>query len=239
MNSFLLVQFREDISTGHEKDCFSKFFLGLNLEAINAFDSNLNWKDIILNLENYQGVILGGSGESFLSKKDEDYKLKRLLKRITPFINFILDKDFPTLGICFGHQILGDFLGTSVVNDAAQAETGTLNVYLTKYGKNDDIFKDIPSPFLAQFGHKDSLEKLPLNCILLAHTNKCKVASFKYKNNIYGVQFHPELDKQDIIFRLKLYPDYSSASSNDTEKNLKKSPFASRIIKKFVSKYKK
>ena len=236
MKSILLIQFRTDQSLSHERDCFLRFFQkrkNLRLKVINSFDKKVDFSSPQKLLKGIQGVILGGSGELYLSKIKKERNLKKLIKKISPFIKYILKKDFPTLGICFGHQILGYFLGENVVEDKKQAETGSFLVYLTKEGKENFLFSHLPEKFIAQFGHKDSLKNLPKGTKLLAKTKKCKVAAFRYKNNIFGVQFHPELTSQDIIFRLKLYPGYRGKIKN-LKKVLKPSPFASKLIENFL-----
>ena len=159
-----------------------------------------------------------------------------MIKRVSPFIKYLLEKDILTLGICFGHQLLAYNLGVKIVKDKKQQETGSFSISLTNIGKSSFLFKGLPQKFIAQLGHKDSLEKLPKDSILLAKSAKCKVESFQYKRNIYGIQFHPELSVKDVIFKLNLYPDYSSIEKiENTIKKLKPSPLATKILKNFCS----
>lgn len=242
MNKILLVQFREDISAVNEKKCFLHCFKkkkNLKLQTINAFDKKYDFSSPQKIIKKKSGVILGGSGEFYLSGNKEQKKEKifqAMVKRIAPFVKYLLQNDFPTLGICFGHQLLGYFLGEKVVFDRDQAETGSFLVFLTKEGKNSPLFAGLPWQFYAQFGHQDSLKKLPKGTKLLATTQKCKVAAFQYKSNIYGVQFHPELDYKDMLFRLKLYPEYAE-NINKIKNVLKPTPFSSKIIQNFLKNY--
>lgn len=239
MKNILLIQFRRDISASHEKVCFERFFQkkdGLKPKIINAFDEKINFSFPQKLIKNTQGVILGGSGEFYFSgnKKENEKAFKTMLKRIAPFIKFLLRNDFPTLGICFGHQMLGYFLKEEVVNDKSQAETGTFLVSLTQRGKKDPLFSSMPEKFLAQFGHQDSLKNLPKGSELLAKTKKCQIAAFRYKNKIWGVQFHPELNYKDIIFRLRLYPEYTTKRLKEMKKLLEPSPLSALVIKNFI-----
>ena len=112
-------------------------------------------------------------------------------------------------------------------------KTSKLKV-INAFDKKTDFFN--PPKFFAQFGHRDSLKVLPKGTKLLAKTKKCKVAAFKYKDRIWGVQFHPELNYRDMLFRLKLYPQYSTQNLERMKENLKPTPFSSRVIKNFLDK---
>jgi GMP synthase (glutamine-hydrolysing) len=209
----------------------------LKLKIVNAFDKKVDFSSPQKLIKDTQGVILGGSGEFYLSgnsgKKEKIFQ--EMLKRITPFIKYLLRNDFPTLGICFGHQILGYFLGEKVIADKNQGETGTFLVSLTKEGRKSPLFSGIPPKFFAQFGHRDSLKGLPKGAKLLAKTRKCRITAFRYKDRIWGVQFHPELNYKDMVFRLKLYPEYISKSPRIIKKILiKVTPFSFRVIKNFI-----
>lgn len=239
MKNILLVQFRRDLSASHEKKCFLRYFQkrqSSKLKIVNAFDERVDFSSPQKLISNSQGVILGGSGEFYFSGNNGEKEkiFQEMLKRITPFIKYLLQKDFPTLGICFGHQMLDYFLGGEVVNDKDQAQTGSFLVFLTKEGSKTPFFSKMPQKFFAQFGHRDSVKSLPEGTKLLARTRKCQVAAFKYKNRILGVQFHPELNYKDILFRLKLYPEYAPKNLEEVRKRLKPSPFSSRIIKNFI-----
>ncbi|MDI6591363.1 MAG: gamma-glutamyl-gamma-aminobutyrate hydrolase family protein [Patescibacteria group bacterium] len=237
--NILLIQFRQDISASHEKDCFLHYFskkLNLKLKIVNAFDEKVDFSSPKKLIKNTQGVILGGSGEFYLSgnPKEKEKILQKMLKRISFFIEYLFRNDFPTLGVCFGHQLLGYFLGGEIINDKNQSQKGSFLVSLTKEGKNDPLFSTMPQKFFAQFGHRDSLKNLPKKVKLLAKTKKCKIVAFKYKNKIWGVQFHPELDYKDMLFRFKLYSEYLPKKFEVMKKKLKPSPFSSKVIQNFL-----
>jgi len=237
--NILLVQFRIKKPTIHyEKVCIRRCFKtkGLNLKIESVFDIQNKFFHPFKILKGMNEVILGGSAEfDFSGNNPKQEKIfQDMIKRIKPFIRYLINKDIPTLGICFGHQLLGHVLGTKVIKDKFQQETGSFLVSLTQKGKSDFLFNGVPLKFIAQFGHKDSLEKLPTGAILLAKSKKCKVVAFRYKKNIYGVQFHPELTVKDVILRLKYNPDYAGGKKiAEIKKNLKPSPFSLKILRNF------
>lgn len=238
VKNILLIQFRtKKLELYNEKQCILRYLDRDKLRMINAFNQKIKFAQPEKILKGIDGVILGGSAEfNFAAGNPKRGKVFQIMiKRIKPLIRYLLQKDIPTLGICFGHQFLGYVLGTKVITDKTQQETGSFLVFLTKEGKSDPIFLNFSSKFIAQFGHKDSLEKLPPQAVLLARTKKCKVVAFRYKKNIYGVQFHPELTAKDLLTRLKSYPDYVGKKNIfEIKKSLKFSLFPQKIFKNFL-----
>jgi len=238
MKKILLIQYRTDDSAPYERNGILKIAGELaEFKALNSVLEDLEWDNPKKLLDGFDGVILGGSGELYFSiheNKEGEEKFLRSQKNTVPVVEYIIENDIPTLGICFGHQMLGKTLGTEVVRDQSQSKSGSHKVNLSDHGKNDKLFKDFPEDFYVQYGHKDSLSCTPKDSLLLANGDKCKVTAFKHKNNIYGVQFHPELDKEDIIFKVKMYPSYTEKSLEEFEKDIKESPYGRKVIENFI-----
>jgi len=186
----------------------------------------------VKNLAKYKGIMLGGSGQINISSWIKREKTR--IKRIWPLLKAIIQNDLPMLNICFGHQLIAYFLNGDVKDNPRQAETGTYKIHLNETAKNCPLFKNIPDSFYAVLGHKDSVTNLPKGAKLLAFSDRCGIESYRIKNNIYSVQFHPEIDKNEVKTRLNLYPSY--AKGGNVEKILKEykeTPFAKKIIINF------
>jgi GMP synthase (glutamine-hydrolysing) len=154
---------------------------------------------------------------------------------MTPFVTHLLKHDFPTFGICFGHQLIGYILGTKVVHDSKQAKTGSYDVRLNDMATKERLYKDIPKTFKAQYAHKDTLKKLPNGAVLLAQGRKCNIAAFRYKTNIYCVQFHPELSIDDMMFRMKLFREYVPDSIEKTFRRFKPTTISEKLLSNFIT----
>jgi anthranilate synthase/aminodeoxychorismate synthase-like glutamine amidotransferase len=101
----------------------------------------------------------------------------------------------PILGVCLGHQAIGEIFGAKVVK-APYLMHGKTSEIFHEFSTNP-IFKGIPSPFIATRYHsliidRDSIKGTDL--IIEAETSDKLVMAISHKThkNLLGVQFHPE-----------------------------------------------
>lgn len=95
----------------------------------------------------------------------------------------------PFLGICLGHQALGEFFGAELSNAGLPVHGKTSMVE----HNGTDIFKGIDNPMQVMRYHSLLLYKLP-DCLKpLAQTQSGDLMAFKHKIlPLHAVQFHPE-----------------------------------------------
>ena len=100
-------------------------------------------------------------------------------------------EDLPILGVCLGHQSIGQAYGGEVVRAKALMHGKTSQIHHTGKG----LFKDIPSPFTATRYHSLSVrqEDLPEVLEVTAWTDDGEIMGFQHRSRpVHGVQFHPE-----------------------------------------------
>jgi len=129
---------------------------------------------------NPDGIILSGGPNSVYDKD-----APRLNNDIW---NWILEEDIPVLGLCYGlHLIAKRFNGE--IGKSKRREYGVTSVTIKK---SDRIFEGLEKKQRVWMSHGDKVLKLPENFEILASSENCRFASFRYKN-IYALQWHPEV----------------------------------------------
>jgi GMP synthase (glutamine-hydrolysing) len=101
----------------------------------------------------------------------------------------------PTLGICFGHQLLVQALGGTVTRNPRGREIGTVDF---EVALGDPLFGDAPRSLRVNSSHMDSAERLPPEARLLGRTRLDPHGAARFGERAWGVQFHPEFDG-DIV----------------------------------------
>ncbi|MDD4179512.1 MAG: aminodeoxychorismate/anthranilate synthase component II [Candidatus Margulisbacteria bacterium] len=97
----------------------------------------------------------------------------------------------PILGVCLGHQAIGEVFGGKIVRAGRIMHGKTSNIYHDK----KTIFKGLPNPFTATRYHSLIVEKknLPGELEISAWTKEGEIMGLRHKKlKIEGVQFHPE-----------------------------------------------
>ena len=97
----------------------------------------------------------------------------------------------PILGVCLGHQAIGQAYGGQVVR-AGQIMHGKTS--LIEHA-GDSVFKDLPSPFTATRYHSLIVDRdtLPDELHITAWLDEGMIMGLKHREHpVHGVQFHPE-----------------------------------------------
>ncbi|MDH3390449.1 MAG: glutamine-hydrolyzing GMP synthase [Desulfobulbaceae bacterium] len=106
----------------------------------------------------------------------------------------LFDLGIPVLGICYGMQLLARHFGGNVVPTGKR-----------EYGHADLVSQNTPGPLFDGFfidgkspvwmSHGDHVEKIPDGFEIIAQTDNAPVAAIQnVDRNLYGVQFHPEVN---------------------------------------------
>ncbi len=100
-------------------------------------------------------------------------------------------REIPILGVCLGHQCIGEVFGAAVINSGVVVHGKTSMIY----HDGRSIFKGIDSPFEAARYHSLILKEdtIPPSLVVTAHTEDGIVMGVRHKDyRLEGIQFHPE-----------------------------------------------
>jgi GMP synthase (glutamine-hydrolysing) len=105
----------------------------------------------------------------------------------------------PTLGICYGMQLMARDLGGSVERTDA-SEFGRAELEAAE----SELFHDLPPEQVVWMSHRDSVTAPPSGAAVTASSPSTPIAAFEDRTRrLYGVQFHPEVvhtpHGQDIL----------------------------------------
>ena len=112
-----------------------------------------------------------------------------------------LYKKIPILGVCLGHQIIGQVFGSKIVQAKRLMHGKTSKIMSKKTG----ILKNLPKTFEATRYHSLIIDKKSLSKDLeiTAETKGGLIMGVRHKKyNVHGVQFHPESIKTKIGIKI-------------------------------------
>jgi len=164
-----------------------------------------NYDSFTFNLVQYLGIL----GENIKVRRNDKVSLDEIKKMapsrivISPGPGRPVDagmskdiirhfyKEIPILGVCLGHQCIGEVFGAEVINSGVVIHGKTSKIYHD--GKS--IFTGVENPFEAARYHSLILKKdtIPSLLEVTAHTEDGIIMGVRHKNyKLEGIQFHPE-----------------------------------------------
>ena len=112
-----------------------------------------------------------------------------------------LYKKIPILGVCLGHQIIGQVFGCKIVQAKKLMHGKTSKIRSLNLG----ILKKLPKNFEATRYHSLIIDKKSLSkdLMITAYSEDSVIMGIMHKKyNVHGVQFHPESIKTPIGMRI-------------------------------------
>ena len=129
-----------------------------------------------------KGIILSGGPKSVYEKDS--------LNIGDEVFDYLVEKEIPILGICYGYQLIAYKMGGNVKREQRK-EYGVANVEILD---SEGIFKDLERKEIVWMSHSDQVFEIPPNFVVTSKTDTSPIAAFRNNSKtIYGLQWHPEV----------------------------------------------
>ncbi len=119
------------------------------------------------------------------------------------FLKNVLKKDIPVLGICFGSQLMAKISG-GLIEKTLNPEIGWYPIKLTKYSRDDLLFRGVDDIFDMFLWHEDKFS-IPQKAIHLSKSLLCENQALRIGKYAWGLQFHPEITYEMLLSWLDFY----------------------------------
>ena len=178
-------------------------------------EDNIRWDSVELDkgdriphLEDYDALWVMGGPMDVWDVEQHPWLIpeKRAIRR---WVN-VLNK--PYLGLCLGHQLLADALG-GTCGPQNPPEIGVLEVTLTKEGKSDPIFNQMPEIQKCLQWHSVQVAQPPENTTVLASSEFCRIQAMHVGDRAWSMQYHVEIEP-DTVDNWGKVPAYKQALEN-------------------------
>ena len=139
------------------------------------------------------GIVITGSS-SMVSER-EDWS-----ERTAAWLAGSVVAGIPLLGICYGHQLLAHALGGEVGRNPLGREIGTVEIDL-RAAAGDPLLDGLGERCAFNATHVESVLRLPPRAVRLASSDSDPNHAFALEapsRSVWGVQFHPEFDREVI-----------------------------------------
>ena len=175
----------------------------------------------------FAGVLVTGSASSVTERAP-------WMLRVEAWLREVVAAEAPVLGVCFGHQILGQALGGEVRRNVKGRRIGSTRV---RRVDEDPLLDGLPAEFHVNLSHQDHVAVAPKDVRKLVTADHDDLHAFAYGPKARGVQFHPEFHddivkgyisaRRNILRDEGLDPDALDAQVVDT-------PQSRQVLKNFV-----
>jgi GMP synthase (glutamine-hydrolysing) len=119
-------------------------------------------------------------------------------ERVAQWLPSVVERGIPTLGVCYGHQLLAHAFGGEVGDNPNGTESGTKQVTLNEHGQTDRLLGGLGTVLEVQESHTQSVLALPRGAKRLASNAWDMNQAFVINDCAWGVQFHPEIKLEMI-----------------------------------------
>lgn len=178
----------------------------------------------------YAGVLVSGSAAMVSDREDWS-------ERSADWLRDAAHAGTPLFGICYGHQLLAHALGGKVDYNPRGREMGTVPVRAHAPARKDALFAGLPAQFDAQTTHSQTVLAPPADAVVLASSDKDDCQAFRWRDQVWGVQFHPEFSAGMMRGYIHARREALAGEGHCPQsllQSVKPAPQARRVLKRFI-----
>lgn len=144
-------------------------------------------RDLPTDLKQFSHIVISGSRESCSS-------LEPWVEEVIATIKNAYELSIPTLGVCFGHQMIARaFGGIEAVGRSKTPEFGWIKIQKKRTAQKNPLIKNLKDEFFSFAAHWEEVMQLAQGFVIDSTSPRCAIQSFYHEQKpIWGVQFHPE-----------------------------------------------
>ncbi len=145
--------------------------------------------------------VADAEGWLVMGSKHGVYENLPWMRRLKTFLREAVAREVPVVGICFGHQILAEAMGGTVVKSERGWGTGVQRYELTEAAAAFGLH-DGPTGIGVHAMHQDQVVAVPEGAEVIASSPFCPYAGLAYGKRAISFQPHPEFDQafvRDLI----------------------------------------
>jgi len=139
------------------------------------------------------GLFITGSAKSVHDKEPWSVRAGEWVARV-------MEAGIPILGVCYGHQLIGDVLGGDVGPNPNGREMGVCSV---ETYVDDPLFEGLPTVFPVIQTHLDAVNRAPAGATVIAGNENTYAQAMAIGANTRTIQWHPEFDHEVIEFYIR------------------------------------
>ena len=195
-------------------DLYTEMLAGRGLEFRTWSVVDMEFPDSVHDAE---GWLISGS-------RHGAYEDLPFIPPLEDFIRKAYAAEVPLVGICFGHQIIAKALG------------GKVKKYAGGWGVGRTDYKFDGTTLALNAWHQDQVVEKPADAEVIATSDFCRYAGFRYKGPAFSVQPHPEFDRTalDLLLTVRapgvVAPDRIEAATAAMEDPVDNAVMAEQIV---------
>jgi GMP synthase (glutamine-hydrolysing) len=233
MNSapFLILETGQPVASLRRYGRFSHWIrVAAGLDADETVVVDVEHGGTLPSHRDFAGVIVSGSAAYVTDRAEWS-------ERSAQWLRDAAHEGLPLFGICYGHQLIAHALGGEVGYNPSGREMGTIDLELHPHAEADPLFAGLPPRFPAQATHLQSVLRTPDGATVLAKSEQDAVHAYRWREHVWGVQFHPEFSGTHMRGYVRARHDALAKEgrcAKQLSRGISAAPHARKVLRRFV-----